>query len=116
MSTHLLPEKGGEQEVCSSSHWGGTTRLPSMAALGGIIAYCVGIGKKNRSADTAPTRVMVNRCRGRCPQRPVGNALVSGGRTRRSAPTAGEGGFHVLMGIDKKLKAGIIMNRERALL
>ena len=29
---------------------------------------------------------------------------------------AGEGGFHVLMGIDKKLKAGIIMNRERALL
>ena len=37
------------------------------------------------------------------------------GRTRRSAPTAGEGGFHVLMGIDKNLKAGIIIDEGRAL-
>ena len=29
-------------------------RLPSLAVLGGIIAYCVGIGKKNRAADSRP--------------------------------------------------------------
>ena len=90
----LLPKKG--------------PRLPPLAALGWIIAYYVEFGKRGRAAAT-PGVPLIRPLRGHLPPW-VGKALGTDCRVGALPLLAMTG-----RGIDKDLKAGIIVNRKRAL-